>query len=112
MDLWAQTRCQCSQVKASRTENYAINKRFSELFAADGESLPQAVANTPVAVAEILQQLVANSAGDNSCADTPPFSVPWGYIQMRIDECNGDCCKALLYISKMLEITWSSTQAK
>ncbi len=35
------------------------------------------------------------------------FSIPWGHHRLIIDKCNGDRDKALFYVEKTIENSWS-----
>ncbi len=73
------------------------------LFNSAKEFLPQVVAKSDQA--KSLPQLGVKSEGVSVSDEI--FLIPWGHIRTIIDKCKGNRDKALFYVHKTLENSWS-----
>ena len=89
--------------KGFSPRNLRYMRDYYVLFNSAKEFLPQVVAKSDQA--KSLPQLGVKSEGVSVSDEI--FLIPWGHIRTIIDKCKGNRDKALFYVHKTLENSWS-----
>lgn len=89
--------------KGFSPRNLRYMRDYYVLFNSAKEFLPQVVAKSDQA--KSLPQLGVKSEGVSVFDEI--FLIPWGHIRTIIDKCKGNRDKALFYVHKTLENSWS-----
>ena len=94
--------------KGFAPRNIRYMKRLFQFNAKIYEIMPQAVAKLPQVVAKLPQAITEPEENRPQLVDEL-FSIPWGHIRLLIDNCKNNPQKALFYIRKTIENSWSRT---